>query len=71
MKDLQSESYCIQNDRFDYHKDKNAFFQAIEKGAKHFVVFSLNRHISENNMLANANAAIEMSIAFLKTTSLA
>ena len=38
---------------------KDIVANAKEQGAKHFVVFSLNRHISENNMLANANAAIE------------
>lgn len=32
---------------------------AKDMGAKYFVVFSLNRHIVENNMLAGANAAIK------------
>lgn len=32
---------------------------AKEQGAKYFVVFSLNRHIGENDMLANANSAIK------------
>ncbi len=38
---------------------KDIVASAKEQGAKYFVVFSLNRHISENNMLANANTAIK------------
>lgn len=38
---------------------KDIVANAKEQGAKYFVVFSLNRHISENNMLANANTAIK------------
>lgn len=38
---------------------KDIVANAKEQGAKHFVVFSINRHISENNMLANANTAIK------------
>lgn len=38
---------------------KDIVANAKEQGAKYFVVFSINRHISENNMLANANTAIK------------
>ncbi len=49
---------------------KDIVAKAKEQGAKYFINFSLNRHISKNNMLAAANGAIkaaceEQGIAYI------